>query len=198
MRLFWYLEFKHLLHSQNKSSNYSRDTCFDAHLFWRFFFYITYCYAHAKIKWPHTKFALFNFSYELLIIFGLSCRIQSTPCEHCTTVKKIVFFNSQWKASKLVSVKINNGGTSTLVDRYFKHKSCSLTSQKVCFDWKQDSLFNMIYVLLEKVTRYARMSVDCLRASKLVTLGYYYLSKYYCFEIVLGQSKLKCQFSWLP
>jgi len=36
----------------------------------------------------------------------------------------------------------------------------------------------MIYVLLEKVTRYAQMSVDCLRASKLVTLGYYYLSKY--------------------
>ena len=30
------------------------------------------------------------FSYELLIIFGLSCTLQSTPCEHWTTVKKLV------------------------------------------------------------------------------------------------------------
>jgi len=30
----------------------------------------------------------------------------------------------------------------------------------------------MIYVLLEKVVRYAQMPVDCLRALKLVTLGY--------------------------
>jgi len=30
----------------------------------------------------------------------------------------------------------------------------------------------MIYFLLEKVIRCAQMSVDCLRASKLVTLGY--------------------------
>jgi len=30
----------------------------------------------------------------------------------------------------------------------------------------------MIWSLLEKVIRYAHMPVDCLRASKLVTLGY--------------------------
>jgi len=29
----------------------------------------------------------------------------------------------------------------------------------------------MIYFLLEEVTRFAQMSVDCLRALKLVTLG---------------------------
>ena len=40
---------------------------------------------------PHTEVALLNFSYELLIIFGLSCRIQSTPCEHWTTVEKKSF-----------------------------------------------------------------------------------------------------------
>jgi len=33
----------------------------------------------------------------------------------------------------------------------------------------------MIYFLLEKVSRYAHMSVDCLRTSKLVTLGEYSL-----------------------
>ena len=42
----------------------------------------------------------------------------------------------------------------------------------VCFDSKQDSLFSMIYLLLEKLNRCAQMSVDCLRASKLVILGY--------------------------
>ena len=36
----------------------------------------------------------------------------------------------------------------------------------------------MINFLLEKVIRCAQMSVDCLRASKLVTLGYVY-PKYY-------------------
>jgi len=64
----------------------------------------------------------------------------------------------------------NDGGTRT--QWYFKQKRCSLTSQKVCYDWKQDSLFNMINFQLEKVIRYAQMSVDCLMASKLVTLGY--------------------------
>ena len=44
-----------------------------------------------------------------------------------------------------------NGGTRTLVDSDFiKHKRCSMTSENVCFDLKQDSLFNMIYFLLEK------------------------------------------------
>jgi len=32
----------------------------------------------------------------------------------------------------------------------------------------------MIYVLVEKVIRYAQMHVDCLRALKLVTLRYIY------------------------
>ena len=47
----------------------------------------------------------------------------------------------------------NDGGTRTHVD-------------------KKNVLFNMINFLLEKVIRCAQMSVDCLRASKLVTLGY--------------------------
>jgi len=68
------------------------------------------------------------------------------------------------KGSKLVSVKI-------MMAAHFKQKICSLTSQKVCFDLKQDGLFNMLIFQLEKVIRCAQMSVDCLRASKLVTLG---------------------------
>ena len=45
----------------------------------------------------------------------------------------------------------NDGGTRTHVDSDILNKKiCFLTSQKVCFDWKQDSLFNMIYFLLEK------------------------------------------------
>jgi len=47
-----------------------------------------HCLNRFKIKWPHTGFALLNFSYELLIIFGRSCTIQSTPCGHWATVKK--------------------------------------------------------------------------------------------------------------
>jgi len=58
-----------------------------------------------------------------LIFIGLPCTVQSTPCEHWTTVKKIVFCNSQWKASKLMSVKINNGGTHTLVDSDLLNKN---------------------------------------------------------------------------
>jgi len=60
-----------------------------------------------------------------------------------------------------VSVKINNGGTHTIVDSDISNKKrCSLTSQKVCFDGKQDSLSNMIYFLLEKVIRCAQMLVE--------------------------------------
>ena len=90
------------------------------------------------------------FSFELLIILGLPCILQSTPCEHWTTVKNIVFCNSQWKKSKLVSVKINNDGTLTLVESDILINIRFLTSHKVCFDWKQESLFNMIYFLIGK------------------------------------------------
>ena len=38
---------------------------------------------------------MLKFSYELLLIFGLSRTIQSTPCEHWTTVKNIVLGNIQ-------------------------------------------------------------------------------------------------------
>jgi len=38
----------------------------------------------------------------------------------------------------------------------------------------------MINFLLEKVIRCAQMSVDCLRASKLVTLGYLFHSLFLC------------------
>ena len=62
--------------------------------------------------------------------------------------------------------------TYTRWQQYFKQKIYSLTSQKVCFDWKQQSSFNMIYFLLEKVIKCAQMPVDCLRASKLMTLWY--------------------------
>ena len=98
------------------------------------------------MKWPHIEFALLNFSYELLIIFGLSSTIQSTPCEHWTTVKKS-FFNSQWKASNLVSVKINNGGTRTLVDSdILKKKDVLWTPKKFVM-----IVNKKVYFLLEKV-----------------------------------------------
>ena len=73
--------------------------------------------------------------------------------------EKIVFFNSQWKTSKPVSVELNNGGTP--VDSDILNKNLP----KRIVDWKQDSLFNMIYFLLEKVIRCPQMHVDCLRAS---------------------------------
>jgi len=38
-----------------------------------------------------TAFALLIFSCELLIINGSSCKLQSTPCEHFTTVEKETF-----------------------------------------------------------------------------------------------------------
>jgi len=113
--------------------------------------------------------------FKLWTADNLPCTLQSTcsPCEHWTTVKKNVFFHSQRKASKLVSVKINNGGTLTRVDSdILNKKRRSLTSQKVCLDWEQECLFTMIYFLLEIVIRCAQVPVDCLRASKLVTLGY--------------------------
>ena len=44
----------------------------------------------------------------------------------------IDFDNSQWMASKLVSVKINNGGT-LLGSDILKQKLRSLTSQKYVF-----------------------------------------------------------------
>ena len=75
--------------------------------------------------------ALFNLSSELLIIFGLLCTIQKTTYKHCTTVKTIVLWNSQWKATKLqVSVKINNGGTLTLVDSNILNKKDVLWTPK--------------------------------------------------------------------
>jgi len=73
-----------------------------------------------------------------------------------------------------MSVDINNGGTLVLIDCTFLNKEDVLTSKQVSFEWKQNSLFNMIYFLLEKVIRYEQLPVDCLRASKLVTLGYTY------------------------
>ena len=58
---------------------------------------------------------------------------------------------------KQVSVKINNGGTLILIDcTFFKQRRHSLSSKQVYFEWKQNSLFNMIYLLLEKVIRYAQ------------------------------------------
>ena len=66
----------------------------------------------------------------------------------------------------------NDGGTRTLVDSDILNKKDVLwTPKKYALIEKQDSLFNMINFLLEKVIRCAQMSVDCLRASKLVTLG---------------------------
>ena len=94
---------------------------------------------HFKIKWPYIAFALLNFSFELLIIFGFSFTIQSTPCDHCTLVKIIVLWNSQWKALKLVSVKINNGGTLTLVDSDILNKKDS-ELPKIMF-WLKKSKF---------------------------------------------------------
>jgi len=81
-----------------------------------------------KIKWPHTEFALLNFSYELLII---------------------VFFQQPMKGVETGVCQNKNGGTRTLVDSDILN-NLFLTSENVFFDLKQDSLFNMIYFPLEK------------------------------------------------
>ena len=67
---------------------------------------------------------------------------KKTTYKHCTTVKTIVLWNSQWKASKLqVSVKINNGGTLTLVDSNILNKKDVLVL----------IVNKKVYFLLEKV-----------------------------------------------
>ena len=73
---------------------------------------------------------------------------KKTTYKHCTTVKTIVLWNSQWKASKLqVSVKINNGGTLTLVDSNILNKKDVLWTPK-----KFVLIVNKkVYFLLEKV-----------------------------------------------
>ena len=58
----------------------------------------------------------------------------------------------------------NDDGTRTLVDSVILNKKrCSLTSQKVCFDLKRESLFNMIFFLVVGEIRGAEMPVDYLR-----------------------------------
>ena len=74
------------------------------------------------------------FSSELLIIVGLLCTIQSTPCEHWTTVRKNRFMQQPMKGVETGVCQINNGGTHTLVDIDILDKKPSLTSKKVCFD----------------------------------------------------------------
>jgi len=127
-----------------------------------------------KNEWPHNAFALLMLSCELLIIFGLPCTIQSTPCEHWTTVHKIVFCNNQWKASKLVYVKINNGGAITFVDSDILDKTDVPwpTKQYIMIKNKTVKLIWSIFNYKKQVIIFAQTSVDCLRASKLVTLGY--------------------------
>ena len=49
------------------------------------------------------------------------------------------------------------------VDSDILNKRDVLWPPKVCFDWEHESLFNMIYFLLEKVIRFAQMAVDCSR-----------------------------------
>ena len=73
---------------------------------------------------------------------------KKTTYKHCTTVKTIVLWNSQWKTSKLqVSVKINNGGTLTLVDSNILNKKDVLWTPK-----KFVLIVNKkVYFLLEKV-----------------------------------------------
>ena len=69
--------------------------------------------------------------------------VTSSERAHSITWYKQKRRQNRW-ASKQVSRRYSRW------QRYFKQKRCSLASQKVCFDWKQDSLFNMIYFLLEK------------------------------------------------
>ena len=73
---------------------------------------------------------------------------KKTTYKHCTTVKTIVLWNSQWKTSKLqVSVKINNGGTLTLVDsNIFNKKDVLWTPKKFVM-----IVNKKVYFLLEKV-----------------------------------------------
>ena len=51
-----------------------------------------------------------------MIIFGLSCTIQSTPCEHWTTVEKNRFLQQPMKGVETGVCQNKNGGTLTLVD----------------------------------------------------------------------------------
>ena len=55
------------------------------------------------------------FSCKLLIIFGLPCTLQSTPCEHFTTVKTLLSATANERRQNWLSVKINNGGTQLTV-----------------------------------------------------------------------------------
>ena len=66
-------------------------------------------------SYSHTEFALLNFSYELLIIFGISCTVQSTPCEHWPTVQNR-FLQQPMKGVEIGVCQNNDGGTRTLVD----------------------------------------------------------------------------------
>ena len=54
-------------------------------------------------------------------------------------MKKNRFWKQPMKGVETGVCQNNDGGTRILVD------------SEVCFDWKQDSLFNVIYLLLEKV-----------------------------------------------
>ena len=58
---------------------------------------------------------MLNFSYELLKIFGLSCTLQSTPCERWTTVKKS-FSSTANESVETGGCQNKNGATRTLVD----------------------------------------------------------------------------------
>ena len=84
------------------------------------------------------------FSCELLIIFGRLVHYKIQHMNNALEWKKSVLCNSQWKVSKQMSVDINNGGTLVLIDCTFLNKEDVLTSKQVSFEWKQNSLFNMI------------------------------------------------------
>ena len=149
---------------------------------------------HFKIKWPHTTFGLLIFSFELLIILGLPCTLQSTPCEHWTTVKKC-FLQQPMKGVETGVCHINNSGTHTFFDSdILIKKQCFLTSQKVCFDLIQ-SLFNMIYF-----SKYAQMHVDCLMLKGAQTDDsriYIYKFMYYIFRFLTLRWNVIVQGTWL-
>jgi len=86
------------------------------------------------------------FSSELLVIVGLLCTIQSTPCEHWTTVRKNSFYAT---ANETGVCQINNGGTHTLVDSDILYKNTFFDLQK-SMEKKPESLFEFFIFFIRK------------------------------------------------
>ena len=82
--------------------------------------------------------------------------------------------------------------------RYIKQKDV-LWPPKTYVLIENKKVYLIIYFLLEKVIRCAQMPVDCLRASKLVTLGYVYnTSTNLIIYNRVHQNRIYVNFRWNP